>query len=68
MKVLLDIKDANALHLMEVLKSLPYVKTQQLTDEKAELLSDIREAVENLKLVRSGKMKARPAKDLLNEL
>lgn len=68
MKVLLDIKDAKALHLLEVLKSLPYVKTQQLTDEKAELLSDIREAVENLKLVRSGKMKARPAKDLLNEL
>tara|TARA_R110002072_G_scaffold258181_2_gene416835 strand:- start:1048 stop:1254 length:207 start_codon:yes stop_codon:yes gene_type:complete len=68
MKVLLDIKDANALHLLEVLKSLPYVKTQQLTDEKAELMSDIREAVENLKLVRSGKLKARPAKDLLNEL
>jgi hypothetical protein len=68
MKVLLDIKDSKALHLMEVLKSLPYVKAQQLTDEKAELMSDIREAVENLKLVRSGKLKARPAKDLLDEL
>jgi len=68
MKVLLDIKDSKALHLMGVLKSLPYVKAQQLTDEKAELMSDIREAVENLKLVRSGKLKARPAKDLLDEL
>jgi hypothetical protein len=68
MKVLLDIKDNKALHLMEVLKSLPYVKTKQLTDEKAQLMSEIRQAVENLKLVREGKLKARPAKELLDEL
>jgi hypothetical protein len=68
MKVLLDIKDSKAIHLMEVLKSLPYVKTKQLTDEQALLLSEIREAVENLKLVREGKLKARPAKELLDEL
>ena len=53
---------------MEVLKGLPYVKTEQLTDEKAQLLSEIREAVVNLKLVKDGKLKARSAKDLLNEL
>jgi len=68
MKVLLDIKDSKAIHLMEVLKSLPYVKTKQLTDEQALLLSEIREAVENLKLVKAGKLKARPAKELLDEL
>ena len=68
MKVLLDIKDSKALHLMEVLKSLPYVKTKTLSDEKALLMEEIKEAVENLKLVRQGKLKARPAKDLLNDL
>ncbi|MCB0516079.1 MAG: hypothetical protein KDD49_08455 [Bacteroidetes bacterium] len=68
MKVLLDIQDNMALPLLEVLKSLPYVKTKQLTDEKAQLLTEIREAVENLKLVRKGKLKARPAKELLDEL
>jgi hypothetical protein len=68
MKVLLDIKDSKAIHLMEVLKSLPYVKTKQLTDEEALLLSEIKEAVENLKLVREGKLEARPAKELLDEL
>lgn len=68
MKVLLDIKDNKALHLMEVLKSLPYVKTKTISDEKALLMEEIKEAVENLKLVRQGKLKARPAKDLLNEL
>jgi hypothetical protein len=68
MKVLLDIKDSKAVHLLEVLKSLPYVKTTQLTDEKAELMSDIREAVEEMKLIRQGKLKGIPARDLLDEL
>lgn len=68
MKVLLDIRDDKALHLLEVLKSLPYVKTQQLTDEKAQIISDIRIAVEELRLIRQGKLKGIPAKDLLDEL
>ena len=68
MKVLLDIKDSKALHLLEVLKSLPYVKTKQVTDAKAELISDIREAVEELKLIREGKKEARDAEEFLNEL
>ena len=67
MKVLLDIKDSKALHLMEVLKSLSYVKATTISNEKAILIEEIREAVENLKLVLKGKLKARPAKDLLNE-
>jgi len=68
MKVLLDIKDSKAVHLLEVLKSLPYVKTTQLTDGKAELISDLREAVEEMKLIQSGKKQARDAEEFLNEL
>lgn len=68
MKVLLDIRDDKALRLLEVLKSLPYIKTQQLTDEKAQIISDIRTAVEEFRLVRQGKLKGIPAKDLLDEL
>ena len=68
MKVLLDIKDNKAMHLMEVLKSLPYVKAKTLSNEKALLMEEIKEAVENLRLVRQGKLKARPAKELLDEL
>ncbi len=68
MKVLLDIKDSKALHLLAVLKGLSYVKTKTLSDEKALLIEEIREAVGNLKLVREGKLKARPARELLNEL
>lgn len=68
MRVLLDIKDNKALHLMEVLKSLPYVKAKTISEEKASLMEEIKEAVEELKLVRQGKLKGIPAKQLLDEL
>jgi len=68
MKVLLDIKDNKAVHLMEVLKGLSYVKAKTISNEKALLIEEIQEAVENLKQVRHGKIKARSAKDLLHEL
>lgn len=68
MKVLLDIKDDKALHLMEVLNSLPYVRAKQIIDEKAVLLEDLREAVEEMTLIQRGEKQARNAEDFLNEL
>ena len=68
MKILLDIPDNKASSLMDVLKSISYVKAKQLTDAKALLMEEIREAVEEIKLIRAGKKKARNAEDFLNEL
>ncbi len=68
MKVLLDIKDSKATFVMELLNSLSFVKTRKLTDEKAQLIGEINEAVEEMKLIRAGKKKARNAEDFLNEL
>jgi hypothetical protein len=56
------------LHLLEVLKSLPYVKTTTLTEEKAQLLEDLKESVDTLNQVKKGKIKLKSAKDLFNEL
>lgn len=67
-KILLDIPDNKASSLMAVLKSISYVKTKQLTDAKALLMEEIREAVEEMKLIRAGKKKARNAEGFLNEL
>ena len=67
MKILLEIPDNKASSLLEVLKSISYVKTKTLTDSKAELLKEIREAAEEMKLIRSGKKTARKAEDFLNE-
>lgn len=68
MKVLLEIPDNKASSLMEVLKSISYVKAKQLTDTKARLMEDMREAVEEMKAIKAGKKNARKAEDFLNEL
>ena len=62
------LQNSKVIHLLEVLKGLSYVKATTISNEKALLMEEIKEAVENLTLVRQGKLKARPAKDLLNEL
>ena len=68
MHVLLDIKDSKALHLLEVLKSLPYVKTKTISEEKAQLMEEIKDAVDSLVLIKEGKLKPKSSRDLYNEL
>jgi hypothetical protein len=68
MKVLLDVKESKALFLMELLNNFPFVKVQPITSEKALLLQEIKEAVDTVNLVKEGKLSARPAKELLDEL
>jgi len=68
MKVLLDIKDSKVSFVMELLNSLNFVKVRPLPDGKAQLKGDIREAIDELNLIRQGKLKGIPAKELLDEL
>lgn len=68
MKVLIDIPDNEATSFMELIRSVSYAKVKPLTDSKAQLLGEIREAVEEMKLIREGKKSARNAEEFLNEL
>ncbi|WP_448699686.1 hypothetical protein ACFGVR_21630 [Mucilaginibacter sp. AW1-3] len=68
MKVLLDIQDDKAPALLEVLKGLSYVKTEKINDNNVNILKGLKEAVEDVKLIKAGKLKGKLAKDLLNEL
>jgi aspartate ammonia-lyase len=69
MKILLEIKDNKAEFFMELLRSLSFVKkATTISNEKAQQIEDIKEAVEELKVVKEGKIKARNVDDLINEL
>ncbi|MFW0717846.1 hypothetical protein [Pedobacter sp. N23S346] len=68
MKFVLDVKESKVAMLMALLNDLPYVKTKPLTPYKAKVLEDVKEAVDELNMVLSGKLEARNADDLLNEL
>ena len=68
MKVLLDIKDDKAAFIMELLHNFKFVKVKELTPYKAEVLEGIREAVEEVNQIKSGKKKAQPLSEFLNDL
>ena len=68
MKILLDIKDNKVEFVMEMLRNFSFIKAKPLTPYKAQVLQYLKEAVKNMNLVKQKKLKARPAKDLLDEL
>lgn len=68
MKILLDIKDDKVAFIMELLNNFKFVKAKPLTPYKAEVLENLKEAVEEMKLIKEGNLKGIPAKDLLDEL
>ena len=68
MKLLVDVKDSKVDFVVELLNSLPFTKTKKLSADKAQLLSELNEAIENVNLVKQGKLKAKPLKQLLDEL
>lgn len=69
MKILLEISDKRASFFMEVLKKFSFVrKATPISDVKAGLLQDVKESIDEYKLVREGKLESRDAEDLIDEL
>jgi len=68
MKILIDVKENKATFILELLRCFSFVKIKPLTTSSAQILEELGEAIDNMKLVREGKLKPRPAKELLNEL
>jgi len=68
MKILLDIKDEKAAFVIELLKNFKFVKVKPLTPYKAEVLEGLKEAVEEINQIKTGKKKAIPLSVFLDEL
>lgn len=69
MKVLIDIPDNEATFGMKVLRSLSFVKNAKpMTNAAAGLWDDLKEAAEQVRLHKQGKIKLKTAQELLNEL
>ena len=69
MKILVDIPDKQAAFGMEVLRSLAFVKkAKPMSLANVQLWEDLKEAANEVKLHRQGKIKLKTAQELLNEL
>jgi hypothetical protein len=69
MKVLIDIPDTQATFGMKVLNSLSFIKkAKPMTVAAVSLWDDLKEAAEDVRLHKKGKIKLKTAAELLNEL
>ncbi len=69
MKVLIEIPDNEATFGMKVLKSLSFItKVKPMTTAAVELWDDLKEAAEQVRLHKQGKLKLKTAQELLDEL
>lgn len=69
MKVLIEIPDNEATFGMKVLKSLSFVKkAKPMSLATVDLWEDLKEAANEVRLHKQGKLKLKTAQDLLNEL
>jgi hypothetical protein len=69
MKVLIDVHDDEAVFAMKVLKSLSFVKkVKPMSVDSLNLWKDLKEASDEVRLHKQGKLKLKTAQQLLNEL
>lgn len=69
MTLLVEIPDNRATFGLEVLNNLSFVKkVNPISIEKSLLINEMKEAVDNLILVKQGKMKVKTARELYDEL
>lgn len=69
MELHLTIKDnSKVAHILRLLEKYSYVKVKPILSEKEQLRADLLEAVEEMKLIKAGKKKAKPLSEFLNEL
>jgi len=73
-QIILNIKDGSKLaFFIEIIKNFDFVSinkiiTNEKTKKDKDFLKGIEQAVNEIKLVNNGKLKTRPAKQLLDEL
>ena len=69
MKVLINTRNESKVpFVMEFLESQSYIKTKSLSDAGAKLMEDLKQAMNEVKLHKQGKIKLITAEQLLNEL
>lgn len=68
MKILLEIPENEVSFVMKLLQKLNVKSTKVISDEKAELMNDIRESVKELNLIKQGKLEGKDAREFIKEL
>ena len=68
MNYILTVPEKRKDFLEELFKAMPFLKARAISKEKAERVTDMLDAIEELKAIEAGKRKPRSMKSLLREL
>lgn len=68
MKITIEVRDDKAAFFLELLRDFAYVRLDEASAEKARILSDLREAVSEVKRAQKGEIQLQSAREFLNEL
>ncbi len=68
MKILIDVEEAKAGNLLDLLKGAGYSKVKALSREDAKILADLAEGIDELRMVKAGHRRGKPLEELLDEL
>ncbi|MDR3286369.1 MAG: hypothetical protein LBT27_02885 [Prevotellaceae bacterium] len=67
-RVVLNVRDNKYPFLIELLNNFDFIQVEEQGDSEEEIVANLTEAFEQIKLIKEGKLKTTPAKDFLNEL
>lgn len=68
MKILLDIKDEKAPFILELLRNFKYVKTEPFSKSDSRFFEELKGAVDEMNMIKAGKLEGIPAEEWLNGL
>ncbi len=68
MKMTIEVRDDKAAFILELLKNFSFVKLDEASMEKARVLEELKEAVNEVNRAKRGEVKLQTARELLNEL
>ena len=66
-QITLAVKDKKVAFFMQLIKNFDFIKVEE-PDSDAHIKANIKQGVKELNLIKKGKLKARPVKQLLDEL
>ena len=68
MKILIDVNENKAAFVLELLQSLSFVKSKQISKDKAEIIEGIKEGMEEMILMEKSQLQGYSAKSLRDEI
>lgn len=68
MKLILEIPDDKASSLIDVLKSISFVKIEPISPAKAKFLKELKQSVDQVMMAKEDKIELKSADQLINEL